>query len=219
MRHPFVSCGLCERVHIEGLRFTCLHCCCFDVCERCEIHLPGQHAAGHVFDIVARPDFQWGGDYALPDETAVCIMGHKRRRAHHEGQEGTVCGWQAKTGRYALRLALEPRTIHVQAEDVQPLFTDEAALIAALQGTERRQNRQDEGQRRRTPDRPPTRGRRPRNDSRSLSPPARRRGRAPSRSPRQPLRLRSRSRPRPRHATIEDLRHRLDALLASLNRS
>ena len=200
VRHPFVACGICGEVHFAGLKFQCLNCPCYDVCERCEPQLLEQHDASHVYTIVSKPDFQWRGAHMLPEETPVVVMGRKKR-SQQEGKEGTISDWQAKTGRYGVKLAFEPRTVHVQAEDVQPLFADVDALVRVLRSEGR--GRSEVG------------GRPERHSRRSCS-----RGRSRSvrrGGGRNVLRLRSRSRHRPQ-PDIEELEQQLNALLATLRR-
>mmetsp|Transcript_37580 Transcript_37580/g.86849 ORF Transcript_37580/g.86849 Transcript_37580/m.86849 type:complete len:640 (+) Transcript_37580:57-1976(+) len=73
--HPFSKCSLCQRgrdVGIFGLRFKCIHCPTFEVCQDCEPILedPSVHAADHVFRIHFEGELRlpW-----LPVQQQVCI--------------------------------------------------------------------------------------------------------------------------------------------------
>ena len=54
-RHEYWQCAACEQV-IVGLRFECVNCVSYDLCERCERDHWESHANGHVFRIHERAD-------------------------------------------------------------------------------------------------------------------------------------------------------------------
>ena len=45
--HQYYQCGVCAG-EIKGVRFSCLNCPCFDVCEECDVKGNGLHS-NHVF--------------------------------------------------------------------------------------------------------------------------------------------------------------------------
>ena len=49
----FTTCDVCTE-RIFGLRFVCLHCPCYNVCEKCE-ERGIEHVSRHVFDILGLP--------------------------------------------------------------------------------------------------------------------------------------------------------------------
>ena|SRR3989338_66802 len=49
----FTTCDVCSE-RIFGLRFTCLHCPCYNLCEKCE-NKGVDHETRHVLDILGLP--------------------------------------------------------------------------------------------------------------------------------------------------------------------
>lgn len=52
--HEGVLCNFCGK-EIKGLRFTCIHCPCYDLCEKCEMEGTLEHYKEHVWRIVSDP--------------------------------------------------------------------------------------------------------------------------------------------------------------------
>ncbi len=48
--HEYYKCDMCKN-DIVGIRFSCLNCKAFDVCEQCDVSGKGLHGTNHVFKI------------------------------------------------------------------------------------------------------------------------------------------------------------------------
>jgi len=86
--HPFASCNICgtDGDGIAGLRFRCIHCESFSVCQYCEPVLAKFHDSKHVFEVMYEPDFDWCR-VQLPDNMMVRIVRH--------GEELPSCNLQS----------------------------------------------------------------------------------------------------------------------------
>lgn len=54
-RHPYWHCAVCAK-EIVGLRFECVNCVSYTLCEQCERDHWDQHAEGHFFRIHQKAD-------------------------------------------------------------------------------------------------------------------------------------------------------------------
>lgn len=52
--HEGVACNRCGD-EIKGLRFTCIHCPCYDLCEKCEMEGTLEHPKDHIWRIISNP--------------------------------------------------------------------------------------------------------------------------------------------------------------------
>lgn len=52
--HEGVRCNRCGEI-IKGLRFTCIHCPCYDMCEKCEAEGTLNHNKDHIWKIITDP--------------------------------------------------------------------------------------------------------------------------------------------------------------------
>lgn len=52
--HEGVVCNKCGD-EIKGLRFTCIHCPCYDLCEKCEAEGSLEHPKEHIWRIISDP--------------------------------------------------------------------------------------------------------------------------------------------------------------------
>ena len=91
MIHPGKACAHCGATPIRGVRYTCINCDDFDLCQECAA-LANVHIEGHVFvQIVLHMEYTGGSiRSAVAKSGHTCGIQHLLFRYHPEEEESGV---------------------------------------------------------------------------------------------------------------------------------
>lgn len=140
-RHLFTRCAVCLKM-VHGLRFRCIHCEEYNLCQSCEADLHG-HPSDHVFEILSSPAEEPIKD--LTAGTQVSIFGTSGANASLNGCTAKVRRYGRQTGVYELEIC-GGLTAVLSHECLQPDVDDPAAAQDILELALGQQQVRQEGQ-------------------------------------------------------------------------
>jgi len=144
--HPFTDCSLCGQQGFSGIRFRCVHCEAFNICECCEPQLAEFHDPEHVFEVLYESDFRCSSLEGVPPKgTKVRLVRSGKCKPRSvttnfgekklEGLLGTIVGMKRSMSNHDSRLLqvqleLGLGSVVLESSFLEPVITSRAEAEA-----------------------------------------------------------------------------------------